>query len=197
MLPIALSRAIRLPLLTADPFTATKWDTGDDKAKFANHLLRFIAEDFPERLFTKAFYHRLCNTFGHIAHTNHTGFLDEFFRSRATKIEFLEQTITHPCYGDPGWTYSDVERAIIRRLKGTAILDWHHRLLAQEHEARDRAEYQRLARKFVPMNNPAPPERHGVAHIPATTTANITTATGPSAPPPHTVAHQPDLFVGF
>jgi hypothetical protein len=51
-----------------DTFTPTQWDTAETKLKFANHLLNFIAADFPEAKFTQQFYNRLSMTFGHIAH---------------------------------------------------------------------------------------------------------------------------------
>lgn len=199
MLPAALARAIRLPLLTPEQFTPTKWDDTSIKAKFGNHLLRFVAEDFPEHMFTQKFYERLSNTCGHIAHFNKIGFWDEFFRTRATKIEFIEQTMGHPCYGDPAWTYSDVERIIRARLKLSGLLDWHKRLLAQENEARDRAEYHRLAQKFAPAparNEPMPPEDQA-----QTTRDPYAPATGIVEPPAHTstrnLVEQADLFAGL
>ncbi len=208
MLPTALARAIRLPLMTPEQFTPTKWEDAPTKAKFGNHLLRFIAEDFPEPMFTQKFYLRLANTFGHIAHTDRAGFWSEFFLTRATKIDFLDQTISHPCYGDPTWTYSDVERVIRARLKPLGVIDWHRRLLVQEREARERAEYARLARKFAPkpsdgnLSDPvdtratdceccpaeiAPADRISAQpRVPSTGRASLTA----------TIA-QPDLFAGL
>jgi hypothetical protein len=52
----------------ADSFTPTQWNTAEEKAKFANQLLAFIAEDFPERKFTNAFYERLSGCFSMVAH---------------------------------------------------------------------------------------------------------------------------------
>jgi hypothetical protein len=46
----------------------TKWSTAEQKAKFANQLMAFIAADFPENKFTKALYNRLSQCFGMIAH---------------------------------------------------------------------------------------------------------------------------------
>ena len=60
--------ALLRPPCTAAEFTATKWDSAEKKAEFANKLCKFIAADFKESLFTKAFYERLSMTFGHIAH---------------------------------------------------------------------------------------------------------------------------------
>jgi len=208
MLPTALARAIRLPLLTPEQFTPTKWDDAPTKAKFGNHLLRFIAEDFPETMFIQKFYQRLSNIFGHIAHYNRVGFWDGFFQTRATKIDFLDQTIRHPCYGDPAWTYSDVEIVISTRLKLSSIIDWHRRLLVQEREARERAEYHRLARKFAPK----PAETSLTSLTDAKTTACESfsvdvmpadrTRAQPHVPstgrsPPTAPVAQPDLFAGL
>ncbi len=40
---------LRLPLFEDDRFQATKFNTGADKAKFANHFLRFMSKGFPEQ----------------------------------------------------------------------------------------------------------------------------------------------------
>ena len=52
----------------SESFTPTKWSTAEEKAKFANELMAFIAADFPENKFTKALYDRLSQCFGMIAH---------------------------------------------------------------------------------------------------------------------------------
>jgi hypothetical protein len=52
----------------AESFTPTKWTTAEQKAAFANQLMAFIAADFSESKFTKAFYNRLGQCFGMIAH---------------------------------------------------------------------------------------------------------------------------------
>ena len=52
----------------AESFTPTKWTTAEQKATFANQLMAFIAADFPESKFTKAFYNRLSQCFGFVAH---------------------------------------------------------------------------------------------------------------------------------
>jgi hypothetical protein len=99
-------------LFRAQEFTPTKFRSADEKAKFANHFFRFVTSNFAETLFTQAFYDRLSNTFGHIAHTSKAGFYDEFFRSAEDQLRFLDQVVKWPCHGDPAWTFSDVERAI-------------------------------------------------------------------------------------
>ena len=66
--PFFLETSVSIKRFQAESLTPTKWDTADAKAKFANHLMAFIAADFPESKFTKAFYSRLCQCFGFIAH---------------------------------------------------------------------------------------------------------------------------------
>ena len=67
MLSAALTRALTTPAFVAADFVPTKWDTTEQKAKFANALMAFIARDFPRSKFHEGFYRRLSNTFGHIA----------------------------------------------------------------------------------------------------------------------------------
>lgn len=132
----------------ADQFTPTQWDSADDKAWFANQFVRFVQSDFDERHFTDRFYRRLSNTFGHIAHYNRHGFWSEFFETTADKLRFLEITLQHPCYGDPGWTYSDVERLLQGWLRRKGALETYRERVGAEREAVERAQYERLKAKF-------------------------------------------------
>ena len=56
MLPAATVRTLTIPAFTAAEFTPTQWDSAEDKAKFANALMKFIAHEFPRQSFTKPFY---------------------------------------------------------------------------------------------------------------------------------------------
>ena len=44
MLPSTIVRALTTPAFEPDHFTATQWSTAEDKAKFANALMKFIAQ---------------------------------------------------------------------------------------------------------------------------------------------------------
>jgi hypothetical protein len=112
----ALTRALTTPSVVAADFAPTHWDRAQQKAKFANALLAFVAQDFPRSKFHESFYRRLSNTFGHIACYNSAGFYGRFFLTAEDKLEFLDQCETWPCHGDPAYTYSDVERAVAARL---------------------------------------------------------------------------------
>ena len=81
MLSAALTRALTTPAFVAADFVPTHWDSAEQKAKFANALLTFVAQDFPRSKFHEGFYRRLSNTFGHIANCNSAGFYERFFRT--------------------------------------------------------------------------------------------------------------------
>ena len=99
---------------TPERFTPTKWESAEQKAKFANHMVRFIDKGYPITLFHKWFYIRLSMCFNHIAHFNRHGFYCEWFKDRESQKEFHRNMMDWKCYGDPEYTYSDVERALIK-----------------------------------------------------------------------------------
>src|ERR1700733_10380324 len=127
-MPVIDTGALLRPPFAESQFTPTTWDTAADKAHFANTLCRFIAADFKQSLFTKKLYGRLSLTFGHIAHFNLHGFFEHFFQDQQGKIAFLEQTLTWPVYGDPDYTFCDVERAVQSRLRACKLLDAYRAL---------------------------------------------------------------------
>ena len=55
MLSAALTRALTTPAFVAADFVPTHWDTDEQKAKFANALLTFVAQDFPRSKFRENF----------------------------------------------------------------------------------------------------------------------------------------------
>jgi hypothetical protein len=135
--------------MTFPTFTPTQWDTAKDKAAFAKQFVRFVQSDFAANHFTDKFYRRLSNCFGHIAHYNRGGFWAEFFTTTADKAQFVEQCLLHPCYGDPAWTYSDVERALQAWLRADGTLERYRQRLAEEAETAERTELARLQRKYA------------------------------------------------
>jgi hypothetical protein len=158
MLPAATVRALLNPAFTAAEFTPTQWASAEDKAKFANALMKFIANDFPRQSFTRSLYQRLSNTFGHIAHTNVDGFYGAFFERDLDKVVFLEQTLSWPHFGDPTFTFSDVERAVKRRLRAAKVIDIFRLLEADATRKRELATLARLQEKYgaPPAPNPKP-----------------------------------------
>ena len=143
-----IPHALRTPPFRDSEFTPTEFSSAADKAWFANHLLRFIAEDFPPILFTKRFYNRLSMTFGHIAHTNMHGFWGVFFEDLPGRIRFLERIVRWPCHGDPAFTYCDVERAVARRVAATGLIERYRVALTEEIEQHERQQLDRLKAKY-------------------------------------------------
>lgn len=133
---------------SASQFTPTKWQTAEDKARFANQFVRSVKSDFAAKHFTEKFYQRLCNTFGHIAHYSRTGFWDTFFNTTADKVRFLEMTLRWSWYGDPAWTFGDVERALQAWLQEDGTLERYRQRLAEETESAERAQLVRLQQKY-------------------------------------------------
>ena len=134
---------------------ATKFSTAADKAEFGNTLLRFIESDWAPALFTKSFYNRLSMCFGHIAHYNRTQFYEEWFSSLAAQVRFLKHTLRFPCYGDPEYTFSDVEKAIQREIVNRNYLARYELRLAEEQQATDLALLSQLESKYTaPVREP-------------------------------------------
>lgn len=124
-LPPAIRRRLELPRFTAAQFTATRFADAEAKARFAQHFTRFLAHDMAEPLFTQAFYQRLSNTFGHIAHYSRHGFLDHYFRTPGDRRRFLIDTMGWRPVGDPAWTFVDVEITLQQRIQDSGLLTLH------------------------------------------------------------------------
>jgi len=135
------------PFLPSD-FTATKFSTAADKAEFGNTLLRFIESEWASALFTRSFYNRLSMCFGHIAHYCRSQFYEEWFSSVAAQVRFLNHTLRFPCYGNPEYTFSDVERAIQREIVNRNYLSRYELRLAEEQQAIDLALLRQLESKY-------------------------------------------------
>jgi hypothetical protein len=107
---------------SATEFTPTEWNAADQKPKFANGLMVFILSGFPEKKFPQALYDRLNHRFGFIAHYNKWGFWEEYFTKSSDKLRFLRMIVESPAYGQPEYTYCDVERAVAPRVKTLSLL---------------------------------------------------------------------------
>ena len=91
-------------------FIETQWSTMGDKQKFAKKFISFVERGFPETAFSKPFYNRLSNCFGFIAHYDAHGFYNTYFVTHERQLDFINRIINHTIYGDPAYTYSDVEK---------------------------------------------------------------------------------------
>lgn len=135
-------------LFKASQFTPTKWNTAEDKARFANHFVLFVESGFSRSKFPKWFYERLSNMFGHIAHYDLGGFYDCFFTSPGMVHKFLQLCAGHPRPGDPAFTYSDVEKVLQEWLAEEGVLARWERAAEAYVEAAERAELARLRAKY-------------------------------------------------
>ena len=136
---------------SSDQFTAydSGFETAADKAKFANDLVNFVRFDFPQSRFSKKFYTRLSMCFGHIAHYDINGFYATWFSSTGKRLDWLCHIAKFKTYGDPAFTYTDVEAAFGTWLRASGIIDQYTTLYAGEVEDAERAELARLSAKYA------------------------------------------------
>lgn len=136
-----------------DEFTPTKLSTAADKAEFGNHFLRFIEFEWAQTLFTKDFYHRLSMCFGNIAHCDRVTFYETWFTSDRDRLRFLEKTLKWPCWGDPEFTFCDVERAIQQEVRKRNYLVHYQLRVAEAERTSELETLRRLEAKYrVPAN---------------------------------------------
>ena len=131
-----------------DEFTPTKFSTAADKAEFGNHFLRFIETEWAQALFTKDFYHRLSMCFGNIAHCDRGTFYETWFTSDQDRLRFIEKTLKWPCWGDPEYTFSDVERAIQQEVRKRNYMARDQLRVAEAERASDMETLRRLEAKY-------------------------------------------------
>ena len=152
--------SLRRPPIQPQGLTATQFSDAVEKAKIGNALLSFIARGFPQSAWNRTLYNRLSQMFGHIAHYDIHGFWGAQFSTTQARLGFLRGIVLYGCYGDPAWTWSDVERDIRNRIIGSGLIEAYTRALAAEQKARDRADLERLADRFriaLPTTHQSPP----------------------------------------
>lgn len=88
--------------------------------------------------------------FGMIAHDDQHGFWAEFFTTTTDQLRFLEEITSHPCWGDPAFTFSDLERTVIARLRTAGLVARLRAVLERETEAAERALLNRLQARYQP-----------------------------------------------
>lgn len=144
--PILCER-IRTPPLDPEFLTPTRWATAEEKAKLGNAVLRFIAQGMPVEKFTASLYESLSNMFGFIAHCDRYGFAETWFADAATRRDFLDQIARYPCWGDPAFVWSDVEREIVQRVRENLLVEAWTGRAREDQDAREKAELSRLMAK--------------------------------------------------
>jgi len=141
---------------------ATKWSTADEKAVFGNSLLQFMLTGFLAERFTEKLYTRLSMCFGHIAHFDRHGFAETWFDSPESIASFVNHLMQWPCHCDPGYTFSDVERAIQREAARLNLVAKVNEAAASSTRQRELALLDALENKYrqgnvVPMPTSATP----------------------------------------
>ena len=147
---------------TATDFLPTKWSTADEKVIFGNSLLLFMLTGFLAERFTEKLYTRLSMCFGHIAHVDRQGFAETWFDSPESIAAFVNHLMQWPCHGDPGYTFSDVERAIQREATRLNLVAKVNEAAVSSIQQRELALLDALESKYrrdtvIPMPHPAPP----------------------------------------
>ena len=145
------------PFLSTD-FLPTKFSTAADKANFGKAFLHFVDADWKQSLFTEKFYSRLCNTFGHIAHYDRPTFYSTWFGCDADRLRFLNHALRWPCWGDPAFTFSDVERALQGEIRKRNYLGRYELKAAESLHAAEMALLERLQAKYHPAAAQIPNE---------------------------------------
>ncbi len=135
------------PFLPAQ-FLPTKFSTTADKADFGNTLLHFLDAGCARGLFTRKFYNRLSMTLGNIAHYDICGFYSTWFDSDHHRLAFIENIVDWPCYGDPEFTFSDVERAIQPVVSERNYLARYRLMAAEALRVAEISELERLEAKY-------------------------------------------------
>src|SRR5689334_3842496 len=114
----------------AEQFTATKWVSAEEKAKWANAMASWIMRGFPKNGWRKGLYEPLHQMYGHSAHYNQEGFYAEWFSSIHRQFQWLEYVAGGGAFGilgDPAWTWSDVERAMRAWIWGSKLIEQYQR----------------------------------------------------------------------
>jgi len=159
------------PFLPSE-FVPSKFSTAQDKADFGNAFLHFIESEWARTAFSKSFYHRLSMCFSHIAHYDAAGFCETWFTSDADRLRFLRHTLGWPCWGDPEYTFCDVERAIQQEIRKRNYLARYELRAAEAVRFSEMETFKRLEAKYRPAANQAPAE-DSVRQVPQASTQEV------------------------
>ena len=144
-------------LFQASDFQPTRWNSAEDKARFANWLAQFISNGCLADKFLQWAYEKLTHTFGFIAHYNRAGFADTYFDSAQTRLRFVTNLLSYPYAGaNPDCTYGDVELAIRDWMQRCHIVERYRRAAEFEQKMSERTLLAALAQKYA--DRPVSPE---------------------------------------
>ena len=86
--------------------------------------------------------------FGHIAHMDRPTFYETWFTCDQDRRRFLEKTLKWPCWGDPEYTFSDVERAIQEEVRRRNYLARYELRAAEAERVAEMETLKRLEAKY-------------------------------------------------
>ena len=86
--------------------------------------------------------------FGHIAHGDRPTFCETWFSTDHDRLRFLKRTLKWPCWGDPEYTFSDVERAIQQEVRKRNYLAHYQLRVAEAERAIEMETLRRLEAKY-------------------------------------------------
>jgi hypothetical protein len=86
--------------------------------------------------------------FSHIAHYDAAGFYATWFTTDADRLRFLRHTLAWPCWGDPEFTFCDVERAIQQEIRKRNYLARYELRTAEAARSREMETLKRLEAKY-------------------------------------------------
>lgn len=135
---------------TAQDFTATKFATAADKAKWANRFTKFILGGFQRNSFKKEVYKQLQHMFGHCAEYDLNGFFSTWFEDTTKCLHWVETVATTwlAGIGQPQFTWSDVEIKVIQWIRDNHIHDQVAGVLQVETEQKERATLKVLQHRY-------------------------------------------------
>jgi hypothetical protein len=152
------------PFLPSE-FVPTKFSTAQDKADFGNTFLHFIESEWARTAFSKSFYNRLSMCFSHIAHYDAAGFYATWFTSDADRLKFLRHTLAWPSWGDPEFTFCDVERAIQQEIRKRNYIPRYELRVAEAVRSGEMETLKRLEAKYRMAAN-HPPDADSAPTVP-------------------------------
>jgi len=139
------------PVFTPDQFTPyddPRWGSAVDKARYANHFVRFVLGGFRSTQFPRWFYVQTSFMWGHIAEYSRDGFYATWLADTPSRARFLTRCVRGGGYGSPTHTYVDVERAIASWVRDSGVLETTIRAAVAEVERTERANLARLQAKY-------------------------------------------------
>ena len=108
---------VKIPRFSLEQFADSGYQSGTaaHKARFANGLVKFIAEGFPRRKFTRALYQGLHLHFEHIAHYDLSSFYYAQFETPAKQAAFLNHLIItcDRAWPERAYLWHDVQAALV------------------------------------------------------------------------------------